>query len=81
MMDFSRIDSLAASGYQHAAGTLKNMPQLLDQLDIDAFNAGISNFNVRQGMFVPNLMEGMKIMHIQGSNNGCADKELAIVGA
>lgn len=80
-MDFSRIDSIAASGYQHAAGILKSMPKLLDQLDIDAFNAGVSNYNVRHGTFVSKLMEGMKVTHIQGSNNGCADKELAIVGA
>lgn len=80
-MDFSRIDNLAVCGYQHAAGTLEKMPKLDDQLDIDAFNAGVSNYNAGHGTHVPKLMEGMKSTHIQGSNNGCADKELAIVGA
>lgn len=74
------IDEIARSGYWYAAGK-GQIPNLDSQLAIDAFNAGVSNYNIRQNAHVPKLMEGMKSIYIQGSNNGCADKELAIVGA
>ena len=79
-MDFTYIDSMARLGYQFAAGTGR-VPHLSDQLGIDAFNAGISNHNVHHGTSVPPIKEGMKSVHIQGSNNGQADKVVAIVGA
>jgi|GEM_PF-3776014 len=79
-MNFNRIDSVARLGYQFAAGN-GGIPRLTDQLDIDAFNAGISNHNSRHGTAMGLVKEGMKSTHIQGSNNGLADKELAIVGA
>ena len=79
-MDFTRIDEMAFAGYQFAAGNGGSMG-FRDQLDIDAFNAGISNHNQRHGTHIKPVLEGMKITRIQGSENGCADKELAIVGA
>lgn len=79
-MNFHRIDSMARLGYQFAAGN-GGVPRLADQFDIDAFNAGISNHNARNGTTVGPVLEGMKSTHIQGSSNGLADKELAIVGA
>jgi len=45
-MDFTYIDSMARLGNQFAAST-GCVPHLSDQLGIDAFNAGISNHNVR----------------------------------
>jgi hypothetical protein len=55
-MDFTYIDSMARLGYQFAAST-GCVPHLSDQLGIDAFNAGISNHNVRHGTSVPPIAE------------------------
>lgn len=78
-MDFSRIDGLAICGYEYASGAVNKMPKLLDQLDVDSFNAGIMNFNVRNKGNSKSLLEGMKYTH--HDCGGMADKELAIVGA
>ena len=74
------IDEVARAGYMYAA-QLGGIPKLECQLAIDAFNCGISNFNIRNNANAPKLTEGMKSIYVEGSNNGCADKELAIVGA
>ena len=78
-MDFSRIDTMATHGYEYAAQRGK-VPKLKDQMDIDAFNAGISNFNIRNGAHIaPLLIRTRKFS--DGANGRVADKELAIVGA
>jgi hypothetical protein len=57
--DFSRIDNLARAGYNYAAGD-RRVPILQNQLEIDAFNAGISNHNVRHGTSILPPREEMK---------------------
>lgn len=54
MFNYSRIDAMARAGYRYAAGE-ETVPRLIDQMDIDAFNAGISNYNVHHGTQVPPL--------------------------
>lgn len=79
MLDYSRIDEMAISGYQYAAGE-GSVPELFDQLDIDAFNAGIRNYNGRHDALVPQLFVRTRIDR-DGANGAVSDKELAIVGA
>lgn len=79
-MDTLKIDQIALSGYEYAEGS-GLIPDLNSQFEIDCFNAGISNFNVRNNTHIPPIKEGMKTTWVQGSSNGCSDKELAIVGA
>ena len=79
-MDYARIDAFALDGYKYAQSGSK-MPRFVDQMDIDAFNAGISWYNNVHNGHVLKIYEGMKSVYIQGSNNRTADKELAIVGA
>ena len=71
------IDSTAVAGYEYAAGRC-GVPALSCQLAVDAFNAGISNHNIRHGTRVARLLEGMKSLH--SGPRGRADKELAILG-
>lgn len=78
-MDFSRIDEIAKCGYEYASGN-GVVPKLNDQMDVDSFNAGISNFNIRNGCNVPPLFERNRRLQ-DGANSRLADKELAIVGA
>jgi hypothetical protein len=75
-----RIDAMAIAGYRFAAGT-GSMPELLDDLDIDAFNAGIANHNGKHGTHVPRVFETMKTRYGAHETGRQADKELAIVGA
>ena len=70
---------MAFAGYDFAAGG-GDVPALTDQMDIDAFNAGIANFNARHGTNIPPLFERERTL---SANDGLgqADKVLAIVGA
>jgi len=56
------IGTLANAGYAYAAGR-GGVPRLKCGLAVDAFNAGISNHNSRNGTRMPNLLEGMKLKH------------------
>lgn len=79
-MDFDRMDGMAWCGYKHAEGVLPTMPKFRDDIDVDAFNVGIRNYNSRHGTNVPPLfVRDRKIQ--DGANGVTADKELAIVGA
>lgn len=86
VMDIERmnaeVDSVAMLGFRYAEGTAEIPFDVLDStFKIDCFNAGIMNYNSRYSTFVSPILEGMKSTYIQGANNGCTDKELAIVGA
>ena len=71
------IDVVATAGYEYAAGR-GGIPKLGCQLAVDAFNAGISNHNIRHGTHLSRTLEGMKSTH--SGPSGRADKELAILG-
>lgn len=80
MLDFTEIDALARAGFEFSAGR-GCIPPLLDQLSIDAFNAGISNYNTRYEKNVSKVLESSRTLQ-DGTNTGqSADKQLAIVGA
>jgi hypothetical protein len=71
------IDDMAMAGYGYAAGK-EEMPKLQCQLDIDAFNMGIRQYNDRHGASVSTVVEGVReVRHDKCS--GRADKELAII--
>lgn len=78
-MIFTQVDDMAFAGYNFAAGS-GAVPALTDQIDVDAFNAGIANFNARHGTNIPPLFERERTL---SANDGLgqADKVLAIVGA
>lgn len=62
-----RIDSMALRGYNYAINERAAAPRdLVDEMDIMAFNAGISNANIRHGLgvapYVP-LQSGMTRHH------------------
>ncbi len=80
MNDFE-IDSIATLGYRYANGEISIPNNIDNNFKIDCFNAGIANYNTEHSAYVPPILKGMKSTWLQGSNNGCADKELAIVGA
>jgi hypothetical protein len=71
-------DTLAIAGYEYSAGR-GGVPPLSCQLSVDAFNAGITNRNGRNGTHVSEPQEGMKSTH--SGPLGRADKELAILGS
>lgn len=49
--NYARIDRMALAGYEYAErGCVGPMPKMADQLDADAFHAGISNFRVRSAL-------------------------------
>lgn len=51
------IDDMARCGYLYAQTDDKAMiPQLSSDMDLLAFNAGISNANIRLGLACPQLM-------------------------
>jgi hypothetical protein len=78
MLDFAEIDGLARAGYAFSAGHGR-MPNLIDQLSIDAFNAGVSNYNIRRGQKAPKVMESSR-KHQDGTNTAqSSDKSLAII--
>jgi len=79
-MNFTQVDDVAFAGYDFAAGHGR-VPKLHDQFDVDAFNAGIANFNATHGTNVPPLFERTRTI-CDGTNAGqSSDKSLAIVGA
>ena len=79
-MIFTQVDDIAFAGYDFAAGR-GAVPALGDQMDIDAFNAGIANFNATHGANIPPLFERTRTL-MDGTNTGrYSDKDLALVGA
>ena len=54
MTDFE-IDEVARMGYQYAKNSCKGIPSLnySDDMELMAFNAGIMNFNTRNGTVHP----------------------------
>jgi len=68
IFNYRRIDEMAILGYEYAAGRGR-VPAFRDQMDIDAFNAGVSNYNVKHGTSIEKPLEGMKSKRIEGSNN------------
>ncbi|MEJ6003773.1 hypothetical protein [Paucibacter soli] len=71
------IDAIAVAGFNYAAGR-GGIPPLEDQLDIDAFNVGIVQYNDQHGTKVTEVFETQwESRH--DVTFGRADKDLAIV--
>lgn len=71
------VDDLAVAGYRYAAGQ-GGIPNLNYQLDIDAFNMGITQHNNRHGTRVAKVLEGMRELRHDGFV-GRADIDLAVI--
>jgi len=79
--NFSRLDEMARAGYLYAQGDKRALPLFKTDIDIDAFNAGINNFNIKNNANVPHPPVFTTKLN-DGTNTGqSSDKELAIVGA
>lgn len=76
--NYFAVDDLALAGYRHAAGA-GGIPPLHCQLDIDAFNMGITQHNDRHGTKVAKVVEGAREVR-HDVCYGRSDKELAIFG-
>lgn len=71
------IDDVAVAGYAYAAGC-GSLLTLQSQLEIDAFNMGITQHNDRHGTKVARVVESHReLRHDCGF--GRADKERAII--
>ncbi|MEK8034190.1 hypothetical protein AACH06_25470 [Ideonella sp. DXS29W] len=70
------LDDVAVAGYSYAGGHMA-IPRLENQLDIDAFNMGIRQYNDRHGTNVSRVVESVREVRHDNSS-GRADKELAI---
>lgn len=71
------VDDVAVSGYRYAAGQ-GGIPNLNSQVDIDAFNMGITQHNERHGTRVAKVHEGMREKR-HDVLVGRADKDLAVI--
>lgn len=49
------IDEMAFKGYDYALGLEAALPDFEDDMGLMAFNAGISNANIRHGLKVPHV--------------------------
>lgn len=72
------IDDMAFSGYDYAlsGGTLP-IPEMTTEMDVLAFNAGISNANIRQGLNIEKIA-AYSATHIDGRTRA-SEKELRTV--
>lgn len=71
------IDDVAVAGYAYAAGR-GSLLTLQSQLEIDAFNMGITQHNDRHRTKVARVVESPRERR-QDSSYGRADQELAII--
>ena len=76
-MNYGYIDEWAIRGYEYATGKGK-VPSFPDDLSLDAFNAGISNANIRNGTQVAPIHPRSRTL--SSGPSGRSDKELAILG-
>lgn len=71
------VDDYAMAGYRYASG-FGPIPQFGEEIDIDAFNAGIRNYNETKSAHVFPVHEAMKRTY-HDTDGGHSDKELATV--
>lgn len=71
------VDDMAVAGYRYAAGQ-GGIPKLSSQLDVDAFNMGITQHNDRHGTRVARVLEGVRELRHDGFLRR-ADNDLAII--
>ena len=76
---YERIDKIAIAGYNYAISEGKNNQSHLieDDMDLMAFNAGISNANIRNDSEVPKLT-ATPTTRKHDNYHGHSDKELAL---
>jgi len=75
-MGIDNIDDMAFKGFDFASEK-GEMPLFTDDMDLMAFNAGISNANIRYGLKVPSV-NYYKTKHIE-TRIRASDKELQTV--
>ncbi|MFK5950999.1 MAG: hypothetical protein QM500_19780 [Methylococcales bacterium] len=69
------IDEMAFRGYEYALSGA-SMPDFETEMDLLAFNAGISNANIKNGLNVEKILS-VNISYIAGRPRA-SDKELSI---
>jgi hypothetical protein len=71
------IDEMAYSGYLYATNK-GGIPEFISEIDLLAFNAGISNANSRHGLNIPPIW-AIETIKIISKAETASDKELATV--
>jgi hypothetical protein len=72
-----RIDGMAIKGYDYAIHAGK-IPEFETDMDLMAFNAGISNANIRHNHNIPPITEISKKVYHQSKDRE-SDKTLGII--